>query len=85
MQGYQRNTGKSSFNISPIALCREQQNGGHSVLNTESVKVDNSFLLLKSGTGIWLVRLKGERDINLGRQGKEMETEKRKKDGAAED
>lgn len=81
MQGYQRNKGKSSFNISPIALCREQQNGGHSVLNTQSVKVDNSFWLLKSGTGIWVVRLKGEREINLGRQ--EMETEKRKKEGAA--
>lgn len=85
MQGYQRNTGKSSFNISPIALCREQQNGGHSGLNTESVKVDNSFWLLKSGTGIWVARLKGEREINLGRQRKEMEAEKRKKDGAAED
>lgn len=31
------------------------------VLDTESGKVDNSFWLLKSRTGIWVVRLKGER------------------------
>lgn len=52
------------------------------MLDTESGKVDNSFWLLKSRTGIWVVRLKGERETNQGRQGKEMETEKRKKDGA---
>lgn len=49
------------------------------MLDTEAAQVDNLFWLLKSGTGIQVVKFKGERENNQGRRGKKKKTQKVRK------